>query len=152
MIWNVRYDEQMLYDITVSSERRHVISGCLVNVGIWFDVCNRSSVWTYQLMTNFIDCSRTVSSPGRHLLLLSNEACSLLFWWNFKVFPIGSDIFPYLISFIHVNSHIVKQYVTHLHETSRMSAHSIFRYSRKCMGGGHISHSCIIVFSTSKIC
>ena len=30
---------------------------------------------------------------------------------------------------------VVLQYVTHLHETSRMSAEFVFRYGPKCMGG-----------------
>ena len=42
-------------------------------------------------------------------------------------------------------------YVTHLHETSRMSAEFVFRYGPKCMGGV-ITDSCFIAFITSKIC
>ena len=44
-------------------------------------------------------------------------------------------------------------FVTHLHETSRMSAEFVFRYGPKCMGGGgHITDSCFIAFITYKIC
>ena len=34
-----------------------------------------------------------------------------------------------------LNLQVVYIYVTHLHETSRMSAEFVFRYGPKCMGG-----------------
>ena len=37
--------------------------------------------------------------------------------------------------FFHVILYILSQYVTHLHETSRMSAEFVFHYGPKCMGG-----------------
>ena len=42
--------------------------------------------------------------------------------------------------------------VTHLDETSHMSAEFVFRYGPKCMGGLIITDSCFIAFITSKIC
>ena len=46
----------------------------------------------------------------------------------------------------------ISPYVTHLDETSHMSAEFVFRYGAEMHGRAHITDSCFIAFITSKIC
>ena len=91
--------------------------------------CRAINVRGNILFRKFHMCSVSVK------LKLFNSYCASMYtphlWWNYKKMSICKLQITYH-NILKMNIGLSK-YVTHLHETSRMSAEFVFRYGPKCM-------------------